>query len=609
MFERYVKYPSFAQVPLFSTYSVDMDGNILMGDGSPVITTFNELGEKIAWMYLWDGWRHYKVAEVIAHTFKPTFLPLKYWNEVTVMYRNGDLNNIHPENLVWKFPPGLGSIQRPGLAYIPMFSRYVISKSGEIFNAVTGRHITCCTNDRGYKLAFIRPDIGKSFTVGRHRLLALAWKEYPANVDHMHVDHVDGVPGHDTYANLDWVTARENQMRAMRLGLKVGLCEVLVKNLKTGEVSEYETLPECGKAYGICAAGVLYRLRNKARRIYPGYLLFKRKDDPAPWREVSDEELAEFEKKITERVLARDIFTGDVYDYPDIGAAADELGIKYHALYHLLTKSDQPVLDNGMQIRMTSIHPEWRKITDPKAELDVAKYGLAVLVRDIVTGEVTEYPSAAACSEAFGFCELTIAVRLRDNKQSIFDGKYQFKRKVDPAPWKDPDTVKKAQAIIPVKIRDIFTGEVKQFDCLKEAEEFIGCSQSALTERIFGKVIFPYKRFEVKGVDQDWEVFDQRSMEFFTTAAKRDITFKGRGYVLTNVHTGEVKLFISAIDVMAFLKCGKSTLSPVATAGAVFRNTWRIEYHFQTPGLASRDTRMKPIELTGNPSIASCTKS
>ena len=101
---------------------------------------------------------------------------------------------------------------------------------------------------------------------------------------------------------------------------------------------------------------------------------------------------------------------------------------------------------------------------------------MAVLVRDVLTGVVTEYYSISECSRALGYStDETIRARLYKSKfGQVFQEGTQVKLKSDERDWIIPEDpvqeIKNARQKKKVKVRDCATGIIKIYDSITEAE-------------------------------------------------------------------------------------------------------------------------------------------
>lgn len=117
---------------------------------------------------------------------------------------------------------------------IPGFDNYMISPEGELLSlsrknnqgemsniqrimkwATTGKYYK---NGRPYLGTYILSNSGKRVSVKAHRLVAKVFCENKDNKKY--VNHKDGNTTNNSYLNLEWVTASENQKHAYSTGLK-----------------------------------------------------------------------------------------------------------------------------------------------------------------------------------------------------------------------------------------------------------------------------------------------------------------------------------------------------------------------------------------------------
>lgn len=314
MFERFVEKKDFVEIPLSGkVYYINIDAVVKDSNNNVLTTSIDDKGNIVCWMYLWFGWGYYELSRLLAHTFKPMSVPSCYWKFLKVFYADFNPKNLHLSNLVWKFPIGLQTSIYPGFAYIPGFTTCCISKSGEVINHKTGNLLPLYINN-GYYTCSIKPDMGKTVTIGRYRLLALAWLDYPANIDSLDINHINGKKTDDRLENLEWVTRKRNNQHAYDIGLRKRT-PILVRNVLTDEITEYATYNECSKKLGLNSETIRQRLIALNQPIYPGYLQFKRKDCSNQWRKVEDPYTELKNRNFPKPVLVKNILTNEILKF------------------------------------------------------------------------------------------------------------------------------------------------------------------------------------------------------------------------------------------------------------------------------------------------------
>lgn len=125
---------------------------------------------------------------------------------------------------------------------------YGITPDGEVINLYTGKPLIQYRDKDGYMRVSLRAENKKSKGVQTHRLVAWEYCENDDPKKKTQVDHLDGVKNHNDYTNLEWVTPRENTLRAERMGLRCvrgesngnnkfseGFVRALCKRLSNGE--------------------------------------------------------------------------------------------------------------------------------------------------------------------------------------------------------------------------------------------------------------------------------------------------------------------------------------------------------------------------------------
>ena len=84
----------------------------------------------------------------------------------------------------------------------------------------SGRIISQCYTDQGYKRVIATNSSGKPVTTRAHRLVAMAFVE--GYREGLEVNHKNGIKDDNRPENLEWVTGQENVRHAVLTGLHLG---------------------------------------------------------------------------------------------------------------------------------------------------------------------------------------------------------------------------------------------------------------------------------------------------------------------------------------------------------------------------------------------------
>ena len=157
---------------------------------------------------------------------------------------------------------------------------YLISENGDVRNIFTNRNLSPFSDKDGYlKISLATCDLTRtSQQVFVHRLVAWEFVENPNK--YPVVDHIDGVKQNNHYTNLEWVTVRENTLRAERLGLRKvrgednnnskwteefvrSICEKFQDGWSIKDVYKWAVKDETAKYKADSYYTLIYRLKKK----------------------------------------------------------------------------------------------------------------------------------------------------------------------------------------------------------------------------------------------------------------------------------------------------------------------------------------------------------
>lgn len=143
------------------------------------------------------------------------------------------------------------------------FSSYLISNYGRLKSKQ--RKIVLKTRVKeGYYDYRLNDSNGEKRSVRIHRLVAENFIPKPNANEPLQVNHIDGNKLNNRVENLEWVTARENQMHAIRTGLKQPsprpiltesdvreICELIQSGMSYREIEEYNPKYKRSRVEGI----------------------------------------------------------------------------------------------------------------------------------------------------------------------------------------------------------------------------------------------------------------------------------------------------------------------------------------------------------------------
>lgn len=138
-------------------------------------------------------------------------------------------------------------------------------------------------------------------------------------------------------------------------------------------------------------------------------------------------------------IVAKDFDSDHLYHFKSIKEAAKAFGYTYDAMKYRVKTDGQKVFPEMMLYKEKHSESEWMEVSTKEVALAIAGTTKAVLVRDVITKEVTGYDSIKDAQKALGVGSTYISewLAVPDHPtSSIFK---QFKYLLDERPWREFD--------------------------------------------------------------------------------------------------------------------------------------------------------------------------
>lgn len=318
----------------FDRYMITKDGDIYDLNTKMVLEQHENVCLNVAGLkFVFNRWL------LLAISYHGCKVPLSKWSELSVNYLDGNSSNRDIYNLELVYPNnGLPLDDR--YFYIPGFTDYGIDIHGCIFSLKTMKTLSCYRDKAGYVMYGLTPDIGKRVIVSRHRLLCVVFKHPRVDVTDLDVNHKNGIKGDDELDNLEWASRRENNLHAVRIGLKADASPIIVRDCITGVIENFFSVNEASRQLGIPRTTLLLRLKSDGALEYAGRQ-FKYADSTSGWGQP-----LRCRPGLSKCVTVVNADNGEEKTFPSLSQAAEYMGIHFATISCKLKTVDSFVFRN-----------------------------------------------------------------------------------------------------------------------------------------------------------------------------------------------------------------------------------------------------------------------
>lgn len=500
MFRRYIEDKEYMWLPLAGNLLViNTKGELQDNNGSNMPTYLNDKGELVIKFHWIDGYKEYRICLLVAFTFKPVNIPVQYWKQLDVMFVDEDKTNLHPSNLIWKFPnKGIKCRKLPGFYYIPGFTKYVINKKGVVIRHFSNKQVVFFINKLGYRIHTLPPDIGPRHTVGRFRLLALTFLGYCKDVDKMHVNHIDEDSSNDDLSNLEWTTAKQNNHHSLKLGKIRHDKEIEVLHVSSNVISSYYCLTDVANLIGTSTATVSRSLKHNDQRILPNGFVVKYKTDE--WETIDYTQQDIDNVTYRDSVLVRNVLTGEELEFVSGMECAKFYGLSDLTISNRLRDNQQKIYSGFLQFKRKCDPTSWKEIKDPVQQLLKSSCPKEIYVRNFYTKEIQSYKNMSDASKATGISLSIIQGRISNGSFPALQ--FQFSlidiwKEYDVDQCSIIDLAYKRNIILKsnfaYKVTDTTTGQVEYYISSKEVASVLNIAKAYVSTLVKSETLVKNK--------------------------------------------------------------------------------------------------------------------
>jgi hypothetical protein len=321
---------------------------------------------------------------------------------------------------------------------IPGFSKYLVSETGLVKNIQKNKimgNFEIKTSKGTYIRVGALSDDYKTRSVGAHQLVCLAFHGLPPQDGKKYeVNHKDGNKHNNHYTNLEWVTRTDNLKHAHKERLRKESIIVVLKDTITGEEVRYHS------------QGEFLRIADlKYTELISIFRKFKLKNELYLGRyEIH----FDYSDKVTTKhswvkvIIAVDGVTGETFRFTDSMMAEFHTNIKRETILYNYNKDKLTLCAGWLFMQEDDSRPKpiyskedallSRKQYFSKKEPAKKRYG--ILVKDLLTGEETEYHSLNNIKDALDISSGTLQYLLKCPRIRPFKG-YCFKYQDNTTEW------------------------------------------------------------------------------------------------------------------------------------------------------------------------------